>query len=68
MKELLQETETNDLPPENGTMAYVKKEVLNHEAVWGIYSSFGEKMGQASSREIAVALVQQNDLTPHSVH
>ncbi len=48
--------------------AYVKKEIMDHEAVWTIYSGRGEKMGYAANREVAMAMVRQSELTVHSVH
>lgn len=48
--------------------AYVKKEIMNHEAVWIIYSGRGEKMGYAASREIALAAARQSELTVYNVH
>lgn len=49
-------------------MAYIKKEVLNNEPVWSIYNFQGEKMGYASSREMAFAVARQNEYVGNSVH
>ncbi len=48
--------------------AYIKQEFLNNETVWSIYNYQGEKMGYAASREIAFAVVNQNELIGLSVH
>ncbi len=48
--------------------AYIKQEYLNNETVWSIYNYQGEKMGYAASREIAFAVVNQNELVGLSVH
>ena len=47
---------------------YIKKEAQNNELVWAIYSPEGERMAQTGSREMAMALVRQNDLTAAQVH
>ena len=47
---------------------YVKKETSDNEPVWAIYSPDGERMAQTCSREMAMALVRQNDLTAAQVH
>ncbi len=48
--------------------AYIKQEFLNNETVWSIYNYQGEKMGYATSREIAFAVVNQSELIGLSVH
>jgi len=48
--------------------AYIKQETINNERVWSIYNGQGEQMGYAADRQIAFALVCQNELTPLSVH
>ncbi len=48
--------------------AYIKQESINNELVWSIYSCQGEKMGYAASREVAFAIVSQNELVGLSVH
>lgn len=48
--------------------AYIKQESVNNELVWSIYNCQGEKMGYAASREIAFAIVNQNELIGLSVH
>ena len=47
---------------------YIKQERQNNECVWASYSPEGERMAQAFSREMAMALVRQNDLTAVQVH
>ncbi len=47
---------------------YIKRESQNNELVWAIYSPEGERMAQTGSREMAMALVRQNDLTAAQVH
>lgn len=48
--------------------AYIRSEQQNGENIWGIYDSEGMKIGYATSREVAMALAIQNDLTPMTVH
>ncbi len=48
--------------------AYIKQETINNERVWSIYNGQGEQMGYAADRQIAFAMVSQNELTPLSVH
>ncbi len=48
--------------------AYIKKEMLNNNAVWSIYNVQGEKMGYAATREMAFAIAKQNAYTGTSVH
>ncbi len=47
---------------------YIKQEQQNEDLVWAIYSPDGERMAQAFSREVALAIVRQNDLTAAQVH
>lgn len=47
---------------------YIKKEKLNDELVWAIYSPEGEQMARTCSREMALAIIRQNDLTAAQVH
>ncbi len=58
----------SDLKDFDSEMAYIKKETINNEPVWSIYSGQGEQMGYAASREVAFAIVLQNELTAYSVH
>ena len=48
--------------------AYIKQEMHNNALVWSIYNGQGEKMGYAASREVAFAVVNQNELIGLSVH
>lgn len=47
---------------------YIKKENHNNEFVWAIYSPEGERMAQTFSKEMALAIVRQNDLRAECVH
>ena len=47
---------------------YIKKESQDNEPVWAIYSPEGERMAQTFSREMALAIVRQNDLTATQLH
>ncbi len=49
-------------------VAYLKKDIVNNEEVWSIYAAEGTRMGYAADRQVALALISQNDLTPMSVH
>ena len=48
--------------------AYIKQESLNNDLVWSIYNEQGEKLGYAASREVAFAVVRQNEFIGLSVH
>ena len=47
---------------------YIKKEHQDDELIWAIYSPEGERMAQTFSKEMALAIVRQNDLTAAQVH
>lgn len=47
---------------------YIKQEHQANECVWAIYSPDGERMAQAFSREMALAIIRQNDLRAAQVH
>ena len=49
-------------------VAYLKKDIVDNEEVWSIYAAEGTRMGYAADRQVAMALISQNDLTPMSVH
>ena len=50
-------------------LAYIKREMIGNEWVWAVYlASNGERIGYAVDQKTAFALLQQNDLTPMSVH
>lgn len=57
-----------DLMRYNPETAYIKQEQLNNDSVWAIYNEQGEKLGYASSREVAFAVVNQNEFNGLSVH
>ena len=48
--------------------AYIRQEPQTDITVWAIYDTNGEKIGHANSREVAIAVALQNDLTPFNVH
>ena len=50
------------------TRVYIKKEPTEAGLIWAIYSPEGERMAQTFSREMALAIVRQNDLTATQVH
>lgn len=52
----------------NTDTAYIKQEALNNDLVWSIYNEQGEKLGYAASREVAFAIVSQNEFIGLSVH
>ena len=52
----------------NPETAYIKQESVNNDLVWAIYNEQGEKLGYAASREVAFAVVNQNEFTGLSVH
>ncbi len=49
-------------------LAYVKQVEMSEQPVYAIHGADGTALTAASSREIAFALVRQNDLEPLSVH
>ena len=48
--------------------AYIKQESINNDLVWSIYNEQGQKLGYAASREVAFAVVTQNEFVGFSVH
>lgn len=48
--------------------AYICPDKSQSEMLWIIYDTDGTKIGHASSREVAMAVAFQNNLTPFSVH
>ncbi len=48
--------------------AYIKQETLNIDLDWSYYNEQGEKLGYAASREVAFAVVMQNEFIGLSVH
>lgn len=57
-----------NMVPFTSEKAYIKQESLNNDMVWSIYNEQGEKMGYAASREVAFAIVSQNQFIGLSVH
>lgn len=49
-------------------IAYIKQDIVNNEPVWSIYAAEGTRMGYAAERDVALAIISQNDMTPMSVH
>ncbi len=49
-------------------MAYIKQETINFQLVWAMYDSDGNRLGHTNSKELAMALLKQNDCLPHTVH
>lgn len=49
-------------------IAYIKREVLDGNTVFAIYAADGEPMAAAPSRDIAAAVIVQNDLVPVDAH
>ncbi len=49
-------------------IAYIKRDIVNDEPVWAIYGAEGSRMGYAAERDVALAIIAQNDMTPMSVH
>lgn len=47
---------------------YLKQECKNNEPIWAIYSPEGQCVAQACSREMALAIIRQNDLVATQVH
>lgn len=55
-------------PDIDADQAYVRSAIVNNEVLWLIYDGTGEKIGHASSREMAMAVASQNELIPFNVH
>lgn len=49
-------------------VAFVKPIVYEGEALWSIHSANGEPIALATERDLAFAIVRQNNLDPVSVH
>ncbi len=49
-------------------IAYVKRANLNGAVVYAVHAANGEQLATAPGRDVAAALVVQNDLTPVDVH
>lgn len=57
-----------DTPIQMSDEAYIRPENQENKVLWAIYDTNGEKIGHANSREVAIAVALQNDLTPFNVH
>lgn len=53
---------------QEASSVYIKREIINCETVWSVYSEDGLKMGSAPNREVACSMFQQASMTIHSVH
>lgn len=51
-----------------GNVAFVKPIVHEGEALWSIHSANGEPIALTTARDLAFAIVRQNNLDPTSVH
>ena len=68
----LSEFDLEDIVPDYGSgvedsIAYVKRESINFRPVYALYDSNGDRLGQATTRQEAFILAEQNDLTPRDV-
>ncbi|MBR5130020.1 MAG: DUF1150 family protein [Alphaproteobacteria bacterium] len=57
-----------DISIKTADEAYIRPEVTADQKMWAIYDINGERVGEANSREVAMAVAFQNDLTPFNVH
>ncbi len=49
-------------------VAYVKQDMNGDKIVWGIYSGDGARVAVAENRELAFAMIKQNELEPLDAH
>lgn len=49
-------------------VAFIKQMTLNGAQVYAVHAANGQKLATAPARDIAAALVLQNELTPVDVH
>jgi len=49
-------------------VAYIKQETLNGQSAYVIHAANGEQMAATENRDLAAALIVQNDMTPVDVH
>jgi len=49
-------------------IAYIKRSTLSGAPVYAVHAANGEQVATAPARDVAAALVVQNDLTPVDVH
>jgi hypothetical protein len=64
----LEETPDWEFDDQDLGLGYAKKELLNHKSVWAIYNGRGELLSHAPTRQTALVIMRQNDMTPHMVH
>ncbi len=57
-----------DFDDRDSGLAYAKKELLNHKPVWAVYNGCGELIGHATTRQTALIIMRQHDMTPHAIH
>jgi len=50
------------------TIAYIKQTELNGIPVYAVHAANGEPLAAAPARDLAAALVLQNELTPVDAH
>lgn len=51
-----------------GQIAYIKPVEVENEQAWAVHGADGSPLAVVVEREVAFALVRQNDLEPVSVH
>jgi len=49
-------------------VAYIKQVTLNGQSAYAIHAANGEQVAAAEDRDLAAALIVQNELTPMDVH
>ena len=49
-------------------IAYIKQDMIDNSMMWSIYGAEGTRIGYAQNRDVALAIVSQNDLTAMIVH
>ena len=49
-------------------IAYIKQTTLNGARVYAVHAANGQQLATAPARDLAAALVVQNELTPLDVH
>jgi hypothetical protein len=52
----------------NGQVAYVKAVEVDGESGWAVHGADGSALAVVADRDVAFALIRQNDLEPVSVH
>lgn len=51
-----------------GDIAYIKPTTLQGAKVYAVHAANGERLATAPARDVAAALIVQNDLAPFDVH